>query len=112
VNVPGAPTGAGGQAAPQRRTATKRKSSTKKKKKKATHRRRATRHRNARGHKKAGKRTSGQRKTRKRRPGQRVGLDLQPRPVGGRQIWTLDARDRARRPSRVFARRSSPTAVE
>jgi hypothetical protein len=109
--VPSTPTGAGGQTTPSRNTATKHKSS-KKKKKKATRKHRAKHHRTARGHRKASKRTSDQRNTHKRRPGQRVGLELKPTPAGADRIWALDDRDGVRRPSRVFARWSSLTAVE
>jgi hypothetical protein len=95
INVPSsAPTGSGGTSAPKRKSATKHKSATKKHK--TTRKRHSTRSRkHARGRRHAPKRdTSG-----------RVGLDLLPKPVAPAR--TLTARDSARRPSRVFARRGS-----
>ena len=106
INMPSsAPSGSGGTSAPKRKSATKHKSAKKKhksakKKHKSSRKRHSTRSRkHARGRRHAPKRdTSG-----------RVGLDLLPKPTVSAR--TLAARDTARRPSRVFARRGSVTGL-
>jgi Meckel syndrome type 1 protein len=95
TNVPSStPTGSGGQTAPKHKSSKKKQKSSKKKHK-SSHKRHSSRTR-----KHGGRR----RHTQKRETSGRVGLDLRPTLA---QTRVVGARDRARRPSRIFASRGS-----